>query len=393
MPFNTIPEILEDMRQGRMVVILDDEDRENEGDIVMAAACVTDARINFMARHARGLICMPLSKNKSQQLGLEPMVRQNRSGHGTQFTNSIEAATGVTTGISAADRARTVQVAANPMATPADLVQPGHIFPLIAEPGGVLVRAGHTEAACDLARLAGFEESAVICEIMNEDGSMARRPELEAFARAHDLKVGTIADLIHFRVVHESTVEVLDTQWVTTDHGDFQLHSYRDTINGQIHFALVMGTLCANTPTLVRVQQGLCARDLMGIKASGSSGWNMQRCLGYIARHQAGVIVLLAGSESADELLASIESATGETQQVRQRKIPSHRSSLMIGVGSQILRLLGLGQLRLMGSPVKYKAISGFDLRVVEYVSPQGLCTPYPEPSVDSCPDRQQVAS
>lgn len=378
MPLNTCSEIIDDIRKGKMVILIDDEDRENEGDIVMAAACVTDAHINFMARHARGLICMPLGKQKSLQLGLEPMVRQNRSGHGTQFTNSIEAAMGVTTGISAADRARTVQVAANPEAKESDLVQPGHIFPLIAEPGGVLVRAGHTEAACDLARLAGFEETAVICEVMNDDGTMARRKELEEFARVHELKVGTIADLIHFRVVHESTVEILDTQTVMTDQGEFRLHSYRDTINGQIHFALVLGSLSATTPTLVRVQQGLCARDLMGIQASGSSGWNMHRCMEYITRHGAGVIVLLAGSESADELLSSIESASDKAIQVRQRKIPNHRSSLMIGVGSQILRLLGLGELRLMGSPVKYKAISGFDLRVVEYVSPTGHCTPYP---------------
>lgn len=378
MALNSCSEIIEDIRQGRMVVLMDDEDRENEGDIVMAAACVTDAHINFMARQARGLICMPLSQRKSAQLGLEPMVRHNRSGHGTQFTNSIEAASGVTTGISAADRARTIQVAANPHAQEADLVQPGHIFPLIAEPGGVLVRAGHTEAACDLARLAGFEETAVICEIMNDDGSMARREALEDFARAHGLKVGTIADLIHFRVVHESTVEILDEQTVNTDHGEFRLHSYRDTINGQIHFAMVLGTLCANTPTLVRVQQGMCARDLMGIQASGSSGWNMHRCLEYIAQQRSGVLVLLAGSESADELLNSIESASDKAILARQRKIPNHRSSLMIGIGSQILRLLGLGQLRLMGSPVKYNAISGFDLRVIEYVSPSGHCTPYP---------------
>ncbi|MDH4549907.1 3,4-dihydroxy-2-butanone-4-phosphate synthase [Pseudomonas sp. BN607] len=378
MPLSTSSEIIADIRAGRMVVLLDDEDRENEGDIVMAAACVTDADINFMARYGRGLICMPLSQKKSQQLGLAPMVRHNRSGHGTQFTNSIEAASGVTTGISAADRARTVQVAAAIGATARDIVQPGHIFPLIAEPGGVLVRAGHTEAACDLARLAGFEESAVICEIMNDDGEMARRPELEVFADRHGLKIGTIADLIHFRVVNESTIEHVNQQKVTTDFGEFTLHSYRDTINGNVHFAMTMGNLSTQVPTLARVQQSLCARDSLSIQVPGSSGWNIHRCLEFIAGAGSGALVVLAADESADEVLASLESVGSDVPHARQRNIPNHRSSLMIGVGSQILRSLGLGKLRLMGSPIKYHAISGFDLHVVDYVSPQGHSTPYP---------------
>jgi len=368
MKLNSSQEIIEDIRAGKMVVLMDDEDRENEGDLVMAAGNVTAAHINFMAQHARGLICMPLSRAKSDALGLDLMVRRNGTAHGTQFTCSIEAASGVTTGISAADRAHTVRTAARVGASARDLVQPGHIFPLIAEPGGVLVRAGHTEAACDLARLAGQEESAVICEIMNDDGTMARRAELEVFAELHGLKIGTIADLIHFRVVNESTVQALGSRPVVTDHGAFELHRFRDQITGSIHFALVHGRIVAGQPTLMRVQQGLCARDLLSIQASGSSGWNIHRCLQRIVQEGAGVLVLLASAESADDLLNSVD--TGDGSVVRQRKISNHHHSLMIGVGSQILRQLGLGQMRLMGRNRKYHAISGFDLEVVEYLQP-----------------------
>jgi 3,4-dihydroxy 2-butanone 4-phosphate synthase/GTP cyclohydrolase II len=374
MQLNSSEEIIQDIRDGKMVVLIDDEDRENEGDLVMAAKCVTHEHINFMATHARGLICMPISQSKSERLGLGLMVKHNGSSHGTKFTNSIEAASGVTTGISAADRAHTIQIAAQSHTLPGDLVQPGHIFPLIAESGGVLVRAGHTEAACDLARLAGFEESAVICEIMNDDGSMARRPELEIFAKKHELKIGTIADLIHFRVVNESTVDPLGMRVVNTDDGEFSLHTFRDRINGNVHFALVRGQISKDQPVLTRVQQGLSARDLLGIQAKGSSGWNINRCLKRIAEEGVGVLVLLAASESADDLLQSLGNADDKVQ---QRKVPNHHNSLMIGVGSQILRLLGLGKMRLMGSPRKYHAISGFDLEVFDYISPSGVSTPY----------------
>lgn len=280
----------------------------------------------------------------------------------------------MSTGISAADRAHTIQVAARSQAISTDLVQPGHIFPLIAETGGVLVRAGHTEAACDLARLAGFEESAVICEVMNDDGSMARRPELEVFAQEHQLKIGTIADLIHFRVVNESTVDEMGTRVVNTDDGEFSLHTFRDRINGNVHFALVRGEIFKEQPTLTRVQQGLSARDLLGIQAKGSSGWNINRCLKRIAEEGTGVLVLLAASESAEDLLQSLGNVD---ESVQQRNVPTHYNSLMIGVGSQILRLLGLGKMRLMGSPRKYHAISGFDLEVFDYVSPSGTSTPF----------------
>lgn len=368
MNLNSTQDIIEDIRAGKMVVLMDDEDRENEGDLVMAAGSVSAADINFMALHARGLICMPISRATSDALGLDLMVRRNGTAHGTPFTCSIEAATGVTTGISAADRAHTVRTAARVGASARDLVQPGHIFPLIAEPGGVLVRAGHTEAACDLARLGGHAESAVICEIMNDDGTMARRAELELFARTHGLKIGTIADLIHYRVVNESTVQALGARPVVTDHGPFELHRFLDQITGSIHFALVHGQIVAGQPTLMRVQQGLCARDLLSIQAVGSSGWNIHRCLQRIVNEGAGVLVLLAGTESADDLLNSVDATLGTT--VRQRKISHHHHSLMIGVGSQILRQLGLGQMRLMGRNRKYHAISGFDLEVVEYVQP-----------------------
>src|SRR5690606_9704829 len=253
MELNTIEEIVEDIRQGKMVILMDDEDRENEGDVIMAAECVRAEDINFMARFARGLICMPMTRERCEQLKLPLMVQRNASGFGTKFTVSIEAAEGVTTGISAADRAHTVRVAAAKQARAEEIVSPGHIFPLMAQPGGVLSRAGHTEAACDLARLAGFEATGVICEIMNDDGTMARRPELEQFAQAHGLKIGTIADLIHYRTLKEKTVERLEENLLPTEHGEFRMLTYRDTVQGSTHLALVKGEIRADQPTLVRV--------------------------------------------------------------------------------------------------------------------------------------------
>lgn len=370
MQLNSIEEIIQDIRLGKMVLLMDDEDRENEGDLVIAAECVTAEHINFMARHARGLICLPISRSHSEQLELGLMVERNGSGFGTKFTPSIEAATGVTTGISAADRARTVQVASARNATALDIVQPGHIFPLIAEPGGVLVRAGHTEAACDLARLAGFGETGVICEVMNDDGSMARRPDLERFASEHDLKIGTIADLIHYRVVNETTVEQLGMQPVQTDHGEFILHTFRDRINNNVHLALVKGTLDPDQPVLARVQMGLAVRDLLSIHIPGSSGWNIQRGLARIAAEGTGVMVLLGGAEATSDLCDSIDVVAGRKTTPKPKPMGGNLPFLTIGVGSRILRKLGLRKLRLMGAPVKYKAISGFDLEVVEFIEP-----------------------
>jgi len=371
MPLNSIEEIIEDVRLGKMVLLMDDEDRENEGDLVMAAECVTAEHINFMARLARGLICMPMSKRHSEKLGLRLMVERNGSGFGTKFTASIEAAEGVTTGISAPDRAHTVRVAAAHGATPTDIVQPGHIFPLVAEPGGVLIRAGHTEAACDLARLAGFGETGVICEVMRDDGTMARRPDLELFAGEHGIKIGTIADLIHYRVAHESTVEQLGVQRVTTDHGEFDLHTFRDRINGVVHLALVRGMIDPDRPVLARVQVGGAVRDLLGIRIPGSSGWNLQRSLAHIAAEGSGVIVLLTAHESAEDLLYSVDLLSGSHSVSAPRSRETLRPFLTVGVGSRILRALGLRKLRLMSAPAKYSGIAGFDLEVTEYVSPE----------------------
>jgi 3,4-dihydroxy 2-butanone 4-phosphate synthase/GTP cyclohydrolase II len=368
---NNIEEIIEDIRLGKMVVLMDDEDRENEGDLVMAAECVTAEHINFMARFARGLICMPMSREHSDKLGLRLMVERNASGFGTKFTTSIEAATGVTTGISAADRARTVQVAASPNAMATDIVQPGHIFPLIAETGGVLIRAGHTESACDLARFAGFGETGVICEIMNDDGSMARRPDLEIFAQQHGLKIGTVADLVHHRVVGESTVEQLGTQTLQTNFGEFTLHSFRDRIKGDVHLALARGVLDPNKPILARVQHGFSIRDLLGIKVPGRSGWNIPRCLERIAAEGAGVMVLLGGDKSASDLFANIDLMKDLKPLPTNSPLANHLALMNSGVGSRILRALGLRKLRIMSSTVKYSAISGYELEVVEYIGPE----------------------
>ncbi|MES2261744.1 MAG: bifunctional 3,4-dihydroxy-2-butanone-4-phosphate synthase/GTP cyclohydrolase II [Pseudomonadota bacterium] len=369
MELNNIADIVADIRQGKMVILMDDEDRENEGDLVMAAECVTAEHINFMARFARGLICMPLSRARSERLGLRLMVERNGSGFGTKFTTSIEAASGVTTGISAADRARTVQVAAAADASAADIVQPGHVFPLIADAGGVLVRAGHTEAACDLARLAGFGETGVICEVMNDDGSMARRADLEVFAREHGIKIGTIADLIHYRLINESTLDHLDAQTVQTDHGEFLLHTFRDRINDDVHLALVRGEISPQQVTLARVQLALSVRDVLGIHIAGSSGWNVERCMARIAAEGAGVLVLLGGGENPTVLLDSLQGLKSTRDTPRVKPTGLNDTFLNVGVGSQILRKLGVRKLRHMSAPIRYNAISGFDLEIVEYVN------------------------
>ena len=369
MALNTIGEIIQDIRLGKMVILMDDEDRENEGDIVMAAECVTAEHINFMARYACGLICMPMTRERCEKLNLPLMVQRNASGFGTKFTVSIEAAHGVSTGISAADRALTVRAAAARNAKAEDIVQPGHIFPLMAEAGGVLVRAGHTEAACDLARLAGFEPSGVICEVMNPDGSMARRPDLEKFAQEHGLKIGTIADLIHYRVVNESSIEKISEGPIQTDHGDFVLHAYRDQYHGDVHLAVVKGDVAKNPAPMVRVQFTSALRDLIGTRPRGQIGWNTQRCLERIAQ-EGGVLLLLAGNEAPNDLLASVDIALGRRDTPAPAAIGGRSTQLTIGLGSQILRDLGIRKFRVLGTPVKYNAISGFDLEVIDYIEP-----------------------
>ncbi len=356
MALNTAEELIEDIRAGKMVILMDDEDRENEGDIIIASECVTAEHINFMARFARGLICMPMTRERCELLNLPLMAPRNGSGFGTKFTVSIEAAEGVTTGISAADRARTVQAAVARSAVAEDIVSPGHIFPLMAQPGGVLARAGHTEAACDLARMGGFEPSGVICEIMNEDGTMARRPELEKFAEEHGLKIGTIADLIHSRLIHERTVERISEQPLDTELGQFNLVTYRDGVENTAHMALTLGTICAEEPTLVRVHNMDPLRDLFMVNQPGR--WSMRAAMAEVAKAGSGVVLLLGNPMTGPELLALIS-----------RQQPANPATYStVGAGSQILRDLGVRKMRLMSSPMKFNAISGFDLEVVEYL-------------------------
>ncbi|NVF13694.1 bifunctional 3,4-dihydroxy-2-butanone-4-phosphate synthase/GTP cyclohydrolase II [Vreelandella maris] len=365
-----IAELVEDIRQGKMVILMDDEDRENEGDIIMAAEKVQAEHINFMARFARGLICMPMTRARCEQLNLPLMVRDNGSGFGTKFTLSIEATEGVTTGISAADRARTVQAAVAPHAKPSDIVQPGHIFPLMAEPGGVLRRAGHTEAACDLAALAGCDPSGVICEIMNDDGSMARRPELEAFAQEHGIKMGTIADLIHYRIVNEQTIDHLEASTVMTAHGELTLHVFRDRIQGAHHLALVNGQPTPEESTTVRVHLTDTLRDVMGLMKGDQCRWDAHRALEEIASSNAGVFVLIDDGSPHQDLKDQLDIFLDRVRQPRTSDSDGAGNYLTIGTGSQILRYLGVGKMRLLSSPWKFSALSGFDLEVVERLGP-----------------------
>ncbi|WP_339883701.1 bifunctional 3,4-dihydroxy-2-butanone-4-phosphate synthase/GTP cyclohydrolase II [Vreelandella maris] len=365
-----IAELVEDIRQGKMVILMDDEDRENEGDIIMAAEKVQAEHINFMARFARGLICMPMTRARCEQLNLPLMVRDNGSGFGTKFTLSIEATEGVTTGISAADRARTVQAAVAPHAKPSDIVQPGHIFPLMAEPGGVLRRAGHTEAACDLAALAGCDPSGVICEIMNDDGSMARRPELEAFAQEHGIKMGTIADLIHYRIVNEQTIDHLEASTVMTAHGELTLHVFRDRIQGAHHLALVNGQPTPEESTTVRVHLTDTLRDVMGLMKGDQCRWDAHRALEEIASSNAGVFVLIDDGRPHQDLKDQLDIFLDRVRQPRTSDSDGAGNYLTIGTGSQILRYLGVGKMRLLSSPWKFSALSGFDLEVVERLGP-----------------------
>ncbi len=369
MALNSIEEIIQDIRLGKMVILMDDEDRENEGDIVMAAECVKDEHIAFMARHACGLICLPMSRERSERLQLPMMVEQNKSGFGTKFTVSIEAAHGVDTGISAADRAKTVQAAVTRNAKPEDIVQPGHIFPLVAEDGGVLVRAGHTEAACDLARLAGFDPSGVICEIMNHDGTMSRRPQLEEFAKEHNLKIGTIADLIQYRVNNETSIEKVSEGPIHTDFGEFILHTYQDTCHGDVHLAIVKGDVANIEAPLVRVQFTSILRDLVSAQPRDNSTWNTQRCLQRI-QEDDGVLLILGGHESPNDLLASVDIALGKRDAPSPAAVGGRSTHLTIGLGSQILRSLGVRQFRLMAKPVRYNALAGFELEVTDYIEP-----------------------
>ena len=363
MTFNTIPEILEDIRAGRMVVMLDDEDRENEGDLIMAAQMVRPQDVNFMTREARGLLCLTLTEQRTRQLGLHPMVSDNTALHHTNFTVSIEAAEGVTTGISAHDRARTIQVAVKSDAKPQDLAQPGHIFPLTAQPGGVLTRAGHTETGCDLAALAGLEPSAVLIEILHEDGSMARRPELEVFAAKHGLKIGSIADLIRYRLETEKTVQRVHEEAAETEFGAFRLIAYRDVIRRGLHFALVRGRVDDGAPVLARVHVRNTLADVLHLKRE-ELGLTVTSALRRIADEDRGVLLVLSGEDTPEAMLAHLQGQSSD----RAPKDAQQQEWRQLGLGAQILGDLGVRKLRVLGTPRKLVGLAGFGLEVVEYV-------------------------
>lgn len=368
MPLNTVEELVADIRAGKMVILMDDEDRENEGDLVIAATHVRPEDINFMITHARGLVCLTLSKERCQQLNLPLMVDANGAQHGTNFTLSIEAAKGISTGISPAERAHTIQTAVAAHAKPADIVQPGHIFPLMAQPGGVLHRAGHTEAGCDLSRLAGLEPASVICEIINEDGTMARRPDLEVFAEKHGLKIGTIADLIHYRMTNEQTVERLDHQKLDTEYGTFDLYRYRELGNPDIHLALVKGEPKQGVTT-VRVHGFNPTRDLLKLKKQdGEPAWNLDRALKEISNSDRGVLVWI-GQHHLQDLGPALDTLN-TPKNVKSNSALSQQYQT-IGVGAQILRDLGVEKMKLLSSPLRFNALSGFNLEVVEYITAQ----------------------
>ncbi len=362
--FNTIDEILSDIRQGKMAVLMDDEDRENEGDLIMAAQCVRPEDVNFMARFGRGLICLTLTRERCRQLRLPLMVSDTDSSHRTNFTLSIEAAEGVTTGISAHDRAHTVITAVAPKARPEDLRQPGHIFPLMAQPGGVLTRAGHTEAGCDLARLAGFSSAAMIVEILNDDGTMARRPDLERFAETHGLKIGTIADLIRYRLKNERSVERIYDEPVETEYGAFRLCCYEDHVNKSVHIALVKGDLNAPVPPLVRVHIKDTLRDVVGVR-SEQLGWPLRAAMQRVARESSGVVVILRPEESPRDFMGSVQQLDLKPSLTRQTGATVVRT---YGIGAQILKDLGLKRMRVLSAPKQLQGLAAFDLEVTEYV-------------------------
>jgi len=362
MQFNSSEEIIEAIRQGQMVILVDDEDRENEGDLVMAAEAITPEAINFMATHARGLICLTLNEARCEQLGLQMMVPNNGCAYGTAFTISVDAAQNVTTGISAADRAETVRAAVAGDARPTDLVQPGHIFPLRARNGGVLNRAGHTEAGCDLASLAGYEPSAVIVEIMNEDGTMARRGDLEVFAAKHDLKIGTIADLIHYRLATEKTVNRIGKQTLPTVHGEFEMITYEDTLDGAVHIALVMGEPQPEEDTLVRVHVIDPLRDLIGAEHSGPQNWSLWAALEEVAKEGKGVVVALGNTDTASSLLQRAPQLVQQKDDARKKVFAD------VGTGAQILKDIGLRRIRHLGPPWRFTGLEGYDLEVVETI-------------------------
>ena len=352
---NTTKEIIDDLKDGKMVIIVDDEDRENEGDLVCAADKVNSDIVNFMAKHGRGLICLTLTKEKCSVLGLKQMTDSNESSNKTAFTVSIEAKEGITTGISAQDRATTILAAVNPGATKNDIAQPGHVFPLQAMDGGVLARAGHTEASCDLAEFAGYSPSGVICEIMNDDGSMARWDDLIEFAKKHNLKIGTIADLIDFRLTTEATVKQVEKRSVKTDFGEFELRIWEDMLEKNFHFSLSKGDIQNVDAPLVRVQTQSVLQDTLAINDLGKK-WSVRNSLEKVSKSKAGVFVLINHRDASSYWLSLLEG-----------KELTKKSRRVIGAGSQILRDLGLTKIKVLGTPTQYNNISGFNIEIVGF--------------------------
>jgi 3,4-dihydroxy 2-butanone 4-phosphate synthase/GTP cyclohydrolase II len=369
MALSSVPEIIDDIRDGKMVILMDDEDRENEGDLIIAAEAATPEIITFFSSEACGLICMPIMPERARQLQLPLMVRDNRSQHETNFTVSIDAAERKGPGISSVQRSHTAKVAVSTNAKPSDIIQPGHIFPLVAKPGGVLRRAGHTEAGVDLARMAGFEPAALIVEIMNEDGTMARRPQLEEFAIKHKLKMGTIADLIEYRSLHEQSVELHSSKAVDTEFGEFQLHTFTDLVDDTVHYALSMGEMDEQRETPVRVQVINTLRDVLGTQIKGSQpGWSYRRAMQTIADKGHGVVVLIGQQANTEQSLAEVDQFPVTTPIAGADGAQNYR---VIGTGSQILKRLGIGKMQLMSAPIRFNALSGFNLEVTEFIQPE----------------------
>jgi len=369
MMLNTAKELIDDIRAGKIIILMDDENRENEGDLVIAASAVQADDINFMARFGRGLICLTLTREHCKTLNLPLMAGNTYSNYSTNFTVSIEAAEGVTTGISAADRALTIQKAVAKDAQPSDLLQPGHIFPLMAHPGGVLLRAGHTEAGCDLAKLAGLVPAAVIVEILKDDGSMARRPDLEVFAKEHGLKIGTIADLIQHRIENEKTITRISEYEMPTEYGDFRIVAYEDSIDNNLHLAMIKGEINENDPVLVRVHMQNPIYDLTG-SLRENSAWPISDVLKRIQEEGQGVVVILCNQFGSQELAEHLKLfCQGSSQELGQQNKQNTKDQRTIGLGAQILSDLGVQKMRVLSAPKRFHAISGYGLEVVEYVT------------------------
>jgi len=369
MMLDTAKELIDDIHAGKIIILMDDENRENEGDLVIAASAVQADDINFMARFGRGLICLTLTREHCKTLNLPLMAGNTYSNYSTNFTVSIEAAEGVTTGISAADRALTIQKAVAKDAQPSDLLQPGHIFPLMAHPGGVLLRAGHTEAGCDLAKLAGLVPAAVIVEILKDDGSMARRPDLEVFAKEHGLKIGTIADLIQHRIENEKTITRISEYEMPTEYGDFRIVAYEDSIDNNLHLAMIKGEINENDPVLVRVHMQNPIYDLTG-SLRENSAWPISDVLKRIQEEGQGVVVILCNQFGSQELAEHLKLfCQGSSQELGQQNKQNTKDQRTIGLGAQILSDLGVQKMRVLSAPKRFHAISGYGLEVVEYVT------------------------